>query len=276
MRIRRIRTHSKSLGTLALVFVVAALCPPRPLAAPPTGPSYIAGHPDPRQFVFRYEIERRALGRAGSDAGVYGRFSQTSFWYLDEQGLDYRVETHFAPGVRAYADGAAMRRLISSWPGDWGVTFGYSHHSNGWSGALSRRWNRMELGLHRGHDRAGGFRTTIEAWMPFNREETNADIARYAGHGRILAGWRHRAASERPGAMDLWASTRYSLDGYDGRVLTCFEAGFSYAPDWLARTPGPRSGPGLAIFLHWFVGRGESMIDYRSHSNKIRVGLRII
>ena len=67
------------------------------------------------------------------------------------------------------------------------------------------------------------------------------------------------------------------LDNPHGGAFPSLEASLSFAPGWLSRPPFAADGgrPGVAVFLHWFVGRGETLTEYESRRDVLRAGIRV-
>ena len=281
---RRFATLNRMLA-IALVVAGAYLWPgPATATLPPGPPTFIAGDPATRQLAFRYRVGLRALGWANDRTGFYGLFSQSSFWYLDNEDRGYTVESNFAPEVQLFVDGPQFRRAAGWWPDDLSLGLSYSHHSNGIDDGLSRSWNHLNAGLYLGDPSRDTFSAAVIGWYPFNVEINNEDIASYAGHGRIALEFRPRNRQRVLGRTQLYLASNFSFDSPDGGVLTNLEASLSFAPGWLARPPFPRpdSDRGdhqpetdFGFFIQWVVGRGESLIEYQRYQNTVRFGLQL-
>ncbi len=238
-------------------------------------PTFFAGNPSTRQLAFRFDVGLKVLGWSEHSTGVYGLFAQRSLWYLDDEDRGYTVENNFAPEVLLLIDGHHLRRTASWWPRKLHLSASYSHHSNGIDGDLSRSWNHAGAALHLGHPDHDVWSAGLKTWLPFNVEQSNEDIARYAGHGQFHLAWQPAQDIRWLGRTQVFLASRFSFDHHGSGFFTNLEADLSFAPSWLGRPPFPRGERRFALFLQWFVGRGESLITYRQHQNTLRVGLRL-
>lgn len=258
---------------LAAVFLLAAM--PADAWIPAEGPTFFAGNPSTRQLTFRYQVGLKALGWTEAATGVYGLFGQQSFWYLDNADRGYTVENNFAPEVMLLVDGAYLAGTVGWWPRNLHLGTSYSHHSNGIDGDLSRSWNHANLALFLGHPAQNQWSSTLKTWLPFNIEAGNEDIDRYMGHGMLALTWHPAQDEKGSGHTQISLATHFSFDHHSGGFFTNLETDLSFAPSWLGRAPFPAEDPRFAFFLQWFVGKGESLIEYRKHVNTVRLGLRL-
>nr|MEE4269674.1 phospholipase A [Candidatus Krumholzibacteria bacterium] len=242
---------------------------------PPGEPTFFAGNPSTRQLAFRYAVGLKALGWADQSTGVYGLFGQRSFWYLDNEDRGYTVENNFSPEVLLLIDGDHLRQVFGRWPRRLYLGASYSHHSNGIDGDLSRSWNHANGAVFLGQPDHDEWSAGLKTWLPFNVEQGNEDIARYAGHGQFHLAWHPVQDLRWLGRTRIFLASRFSFDHFGGGFFTNLEADLSFAPSWLGRPPFPRGEPRFALFLQWFVGKGESLITYRQHQNTLRLGLSL-
>jgi outer membrane phospholipase A len=251
---------------------------------PPGEPTYFAGNPSTRQLSFRYRIGMKALGWSSDNTGIYGLFSQSSFWFLDFEDLGYTVENNFEPEVQFFADGALLSKAMDWWPQKLDLSMSYSHLSNGINGSLSRSWNHINGGLYLGDPDQDPLCGSLIGWFPFNVEIHNPDITRYAGYGQLTFYVRPPNPLWALGRTQVYLASNFTFDSPDGGLFTNLEMSLSFAPGWLARPPFPKpeSSQGshqpetqFGFFVQWVVGRGESLIDYRQYQNTVRFGLHL-
>ena len=251
---------------------------------PPGEPTFFAGNPSTRQLALRYRVGLKVLGWSSDNTGVYGLFSQSSFWFLDNEDRGYTVENNFEPEVQFFTDGALVARAVDWWPHQLDFSLSYSHHSNGFDGVLSRSWNHFNGGLYLGDPSEDLLSGSLIGWFPFNVENNNQDITRYAGHGRIAFYVCPRKPLHILGRTQFYLASNFSFDSLGGRIFTNLETSLSFAPGWLARPPFPRPDTSkgdhqpetaFGLFIQWVVGRGESLIEYRNYQNTFRFGLRV-
>lgn len=269
------------LAALSLL-CLGALHWPAPAKAylPPGEPTYFAGNPFTSQLAFRYRIGLRVLGWTGDRTGLYGLFSQSSFWFLDNEDRGYTVENDFEPEVQFFADGTLLAKAAGWWPRQLDFSLSYSHLSDWLDGPLSRSWNHINGGLYLGDPDVEPLSGSLIGWFPFNVESSNQDIASYAGHGKITVYFRPHKLLPVIGRTQLYLATHFSFDSSTGGFFTNLETSWSFAPRWLWHPPFP--GPGkdghqpesdFGFFVQWVIGRGESLIEYQQYQNTLRFGL---
>lgn len=266
--------HPYLLSPIIVLLWLVGLPPflqPTRAELPPGRPTFFAGNPVTRHLAFRYQVGLRALGWTDDRTGVYGLFGQSSFWLLDNEDRGYTVESNYEPEVMLFLEG---QRLGGWWPESLHPAVSYSHHSNGIDGDLSRSWNHINLGLHWNHPRRNMLSGSLVGWVPFNEEIGNEDIARFAGHGRLSLRLRPAGPVRLLGKVQLDAATCFSFD--HPRVLTSLEVSLSFAPGWLERPPFANGHAPLNLFVQWYLGRGESLIEYRDYHNAVRFGLSLL
>jgi hypothetical protein len=260
----------RPLVTLLALALGAVPCPDLARAdLPPGEPTFFAGNPATRHLAFRYRVGLRAVGWTDDRTGLHGLFSQSSFWFLDNEDRGYTVESNYEPEVMLFVEGS---RLGGWWPERLDLGLSYSHHSNGIDGELSRSWNHINGGLYLGRPDRDPVSGSVIAWWPFNQEIGNEDIAAYAGHGRLTVCLNPRQPVGWLGRTELYLASNFSFE----RVfLTNLEASLSFSPPWLAHPPFANGHPRFALFVQWILGRGESLIEYRDYQNTLRLGLAI-
>lgn len=243
-------------------------------APPPDQPSFFAGDPQTRRLAFRWRTGVRVLGPDRARSGVWGLYRQDSFWYLDDEDRGYTVESVFSPEVGLFLEGARLARVWGGWPERLNLAVSYSHHSNGVDGELSRSWNHADLGLHLGDAGRDVWSGSLAAWLPFNVEAGNPDLAAHAGHGRLTATWAPRRPLPLLGRASVDVAAFWSPES-PGGIVTRWEASLSFVPGWLVRWPFAEGGVTHGLFLQWVRGRGESLIDYAVPREAVRLGLRL-
>ena len=152
---------------------------------------------------------------------------------------------------------------------------GLNHQSNGRSQPLSRSWNRIigTVGLERGN-----FNLLLKAWwrLPEDEgEDDNPDIIRYMGYGEIIASYlwekqrfaimlRNNLRHDNRGSVQLdWSIPPITL----GKWLL----GSFVAESVLNRYLTDK----FSLYVQYFNGYGESLIDYNKSINRIGAGLII-
>lgn len=133
------------------------------------------------------------------------------------------------------------------------INLGFNHQSNGQSKPLSRSWNRavVNFGFERGQ-----FSFLLKGWyrIPESAEDDdNPKIEKYLGYGEIWAYYflkKHR----------LGLMLRNNLSFHNNRGALQAEWSFPIV-EWV-------SG-----YVQYFVGYGESLLDYNHRVNRMGIGL---
>lgn len=208
----------------------------------------------------------KTTGIRGVDLWV--AYTQQSFWqlYNSDYSAPFR-ETNYEPEL------LLNFRFQQEIPHLWGtklqfVNVGFNHQSNGRSEPLSRSWNRIvaNVGFEKtfGPDHQDSFGLLLKTWVRVpEKDETddNPDLTDYTGYGelwgtlywkkqRVAVMLRNNLQSENKGAVQLEWSMPLS---------TIYEH--------LARS--------ISLYVQYFNGYGESLLDYNKSTNRISVGLML-
>ena len=142
------------------------------------------------------------------------------------------------------------------------VVLGLVHQSNGRSEPLSRSWNRIYLSLIFEYQ---NFFVSVKPWYRIPEDEKtspsdtsgddNPDISDYMGYGEVTAMWAKD--KHRVGLM-----LRNNLNSGENRGAVQLD--WSYAV-----------GDKVQLYVQYFNGYGESLIDYNHSVNRIGVGLML-
>ena len=207
-----------------------------------------AGDPFDRSAAFRLDLDLPVLSR---DALVLGAgYAQRSFWTLDNDGGNDRVETDFAPGVFL-----RLRR------GAWRIESAYVHQSNGRLDAASRSWNRAVGRVRRDF---GTATFELALWAAFRVEDTNPDLRRTIGDGEVV--WATDPERHWSGEVRLG----FTFDPLDGSPITS-----AAARTTTALPTGLFPGAGVRGLLEIFWGRGESLARNEEIARALRIGLSL-
>jgi phospholipase A1 len=194
-------------------------------------------------------------------------YTQLSFWQVYNQAFSAPFrDTNYAPeGFFTYRTKYNVLdlnlldlRIINA---------GFVHQSNGRSRPLSRSWNRLftEFGFEKVFDNTPGkdrneFDLFVKAWykLPENTQnDDNPDIVKYMGYGEIQGVYywkkyrfgmmlRNNLRTDNKGALQLDLSLPLSM--------------FSDK---------------ISLYLQYFNGYGESLLDYNASSNRISAGIML-
>ena len=194
------------------------------------------------QVSFKFPLMQKFQG-PGND--LFFAFTTRAWWqvYNDNISSPFR-ETDYEPELifRHYGGAALGPVKIAGWD------LGVAHQSNGQSRPLSRSWNRVNANLAL---EAGNLALALRSWyrIPEGAGDDNPHLHRYLGYGDIrLLYNRHNhvvSAMFRPGTDK-----------------SAFEFTWSM-PLWQQ----------LRLYLVYFDGYGENLLDYDHHSRRIGVGI---
>lgn len=183
---------------------------------------------------------------------VWFGYTQTAWWQLYNSGesAPFR-ETNYSPEVFVsyYSNYDVFGfQLIAT-------DFGLIHQSNGRSEPLSRSWNRIYANFELTKD---NFLLSIQPWyrLPEDADDDdNPDIDKYLGYGNYRLSYKSDGhlmsillrnnfrTSDNKGAVELsWAFPVYET---------------------------------VKLYLQYYNGYGESLIDYDHYTNRISLGLLI-
>jgi phospholipase A1 len=181
---------------------------------------------------------------------LYGAYTQMSLWQIYNNSSPFR-ETNYEPELFLKFDtdfnvlGLRNRLFL----------FGFDHQSNGQSGAFSRSWNRIYIEFIASR---GNFVIGLKPWyrIPEKEEDDdNPDIEKYLGYGQLWGAYKWK---------DVVFSFLFRNNLRTDENKCGIEAGCSYG---LTHN--------LRIYLQYFNGYGESLIDYNNSTNRIGLGFMI-
>lgn len=218
-----------------------------PNQAPFTG---ITGVPNPvedNEMVFQVSIKAPLWRNVfGTNIDTYFAYTVRSWWqlYNDDLSAPFR-ETNYQPEIflRSFTNHELLGINVVGW------TLGFNHESNGRSDPLSRSWNRIigRVGLQLTDD----LTMIARAWYRIPEDETDDDNPReyrYYGYGDVRAIWT-------PNRNTVTALVRPGTDE------TSYELTWSFPISKVFR-----------IYVQYYNGFGESMLDYDYDIERIGIG----
>ncbi len=185
----------------------------------------------------------------GKDIDLWVAYTQRSFWQLYNfaDSSPFR-ETNYEPeallNFRTRFNVFGLKVPF--------IQVGINHQSNGQSEPLSRSWNRLvaNIGIER-----GALSVLLKGWyrLPESLEEDdNPGLTDYVGYGEVWGYYflkRHRLA----------VMLRDNLDFHENRAAVQLEWSFPLFAQ-------------IAGHVQYFLGYGESLLDYNHRVNRIGVG----
>jgi phospholipase A1 len=232
-------------GNYALAFSFNELPNPAPLQA--VDPDKTLTKPEVTfQLSFKAKLWQDVFGQP---VDLWFAYTQRSFWqlYNFDDSSPFR-DTNYEPEVLVnFRTRFSLLGLRFRF-----IQVGVNHQSNGQAEPLSRSWNRLvaNIGIER-----GSFSLLLKGWYRFpesDEEDDNPGIDNYMGYGEIWAYYflaRHRVA----------VMFRNNLDFGENRGAVQLEWSFPL----FAQIGG---------YVQYFIGYGESLLDYDHRVNRIGVG----
>ena len=189
----------------------------------------------------------------GMPLDLWAAYTQLSLWqvYNRDYSSPFR-ETNYEPEVLLnYRTNTDVFGLVRSRF----IQVGLNHQSNGRAEPLSRSWNRIVANF--GFER-GVFNAQLKTWIRIpesDDEDDNSDITAYMGYGELWMGtvWKD---------FHLALMLRNNLRFDDNRGAMQFELSFPLIEH-------------LNGYVQYFLGYGETLIDYNHYANRIGVGVMI-
>jgi phospholipase A1 len=189
----------------------------------------------------------------GTDMDLWFAYTQLSFWqfYNTEFSSPFR-ETNYEPEILLnYRTDTNIFGIMRSRF----IQIGLNHQSNGRGEPLSRSWNRVVANF--GFER-DAFNLQLKTWARISEsadKDDNRDITSYMGYGEIWLGtvWRD---------YHLGIMLRNNLRFDENRGALQFEVSFPLIEH-------------LNGYVQYFLGYGESLIDYNHYTNRIGLGVML-
>ena len=174
-------------------------------------------------------------------------YTQKSFWDVYSKSLPFK-DSNYNPGLALVKPLISNNRLI----GVAGIAF--EHESNGKDSLESRGWNYMVLsGMYFFNPY---FSIQTKLWAGF-LDQGNPDLYKYRGYGLIV--FNYRSYNDR-----IWMSAVINPREKIWNLNTQFEVSFKLAKK-----------ANQYLFVQWYQGYGESLLDYNKYSSMVRVGMCI-
>jgi phospholipase A1 len=200
------------------------------------------------QLSFKIRLKQNLIYGKGD---LYAAYTQASWWQIYNTSAPFR-ETNYEPELflRFNTDFPVLAGLRNKQ-----VLIGFAHQSNGQGGDLSRSWNRVYLEFIA---RKGDFMLALKPWyrIPENaRTDDNPDIDEYLGYGKLYGAYKL-------GNLVFSFTLHNNLRFDENR--SGIELGLSYALQ-----------SNLRLYVQYYNGYGESLIDYNNFTNRIGAGIMI-
>ena len=172
-------------------------------------------------------------------------YTQKSFWDIYQYSAPFS-ENNYNPGITFVRPILRKNQLRGV-----GV-LSIEHESNGLDSISSRSWNYLTFsGLYFYNSNIS---IQAKIWFGLLGDGVK-DFYNYRGHGLLAINYRNKKDN-------IWTSLILNPTGKLGEMNTIFEFNFK---------PGKKANQYL--FLQWYNGYGENLIDYNHFTSMIRVGI---
>lgn len=205
---------------------------------------------DNSDVKFQISISQR-LTKSTLPFGTYLflTYSQKCFWQVFKESLPM-YDLNFNPGIGIAKPLFNKGRYIGK------VSLMLEHESNGKDSVNSRSWNKISLGANIIIDE--NLMVHGKVWIPIVDGQNNKDILDYSGI------WQSGIAVTSPNKRFGWALTLVKRRGWNFNHNIIFEF------NWRIFKKDNQF-----LFLQYYNGYGENLLDYNKHHNRIRIGLVI-
>lgn len=180
---------------------------------------------------------------------LYLFYTQKVFWNVLENSMPM-TDLNFNPGVGLTKPLFVKDRFIGK------LSLILEHESNGRDGEASRSWNRVSFSSSIMVD--PNFVVSAKVWIPIIDGENNRDILKYCGIYQF--GWQFQSSNRK---LSLGVTLTKRMSGFFD-YNTCIEAAWR----WSVKS-------NQYLFMQFYNGYGEGLLDYKVYTSHIRVGIVI-
>lgn len=179
---------------------------------------------------------------------LYLTYTQKSFWNIYKESSPFR-DINYNPSIGLGKYIIHNNRLKGS------VSFQFEHESNGKEAELSRSWNMLSLSTKYFYNKQIFF--AAKFWLPFVDGENNSDLLDYKGIGYLSVNYVTKDKR-------WWITSDLNPKKGTGNINTTLTAAFKTS-----------SMSNQYIYIAFFNGYGDSLLDYKRYDMNIRVGICI-
>lgn len=180
---------------------------------------------------------------------LYLFYSQKCFWNILENSMPM-TDLNFNPGIGLTKPLFVKNRFIGK------VSLILEHESNGKSHKASRSWNRISLAANIFIDPT--MMIYGKYWIPIVDGENNRDLLDY--YGLYQFGMSYNTLSKRFGASIILTKRK----GWNLNYNTVVELSYKLS-----------NNENQYLFLQFYNGYGEGLLDYNKFRSQLRVGFVI-
>jgi phospholipase A1 len=197
------------------------------------------------QLSVRQKLTR---SRLPFDTYLYIQFTQKTIWNVLEESLPIH-DMNFNPGIGLGHLIIHKNKYIGS------AYLMLEHESNGKDDELSRSWNKVSFGgnLLLSKD----MEMQLKTWIPIIDSRNNRDILKYNGLAQ--------------GVLSYWTPNQR----LNATLVTTWRAGmFAFNTQWELSFK-INNNENQYMFLQYYNGYGENLLDYNTHRSILRFGFVI-
>ncbi len=176
-------------------------------------------------------------------------YTQKCMWNVFEKSMPMR-DLNFNPGIGLAKHLFVKNRYVGK------LTLLVEHESNGRDGADSRSWNKISLACNVFID--PNFMIHGKAWIPIVDGQNNKDILDYCGI--YQTGFTYTTPNKRFG----FALTLVKRRGWNLNYNSIWEINYRLFKK-----------ENQFLFLQYYNGYGENLLDYNKFHSRLRVGIVI-
>jgi len=193
---------------------------------------------------FQISIRQRLLSKVMPHyAQLMLIYTQKSFWDIYANSFPF-ADNNYNPGLLLTVPVIQENKLKGV------ASLSIEHESNGKDGNESRSWNFITLsGVY---FRNISFSFQAKIWYGLVSND-NPDLLKYKGYGQIISNYR---------SFDNRFGVSLLVNPCSKGVNSQLEFNFK---------PGKRANEYL--FLQWYQGYGESLLEYNRYSSMVRIGI---
>ncbi|VVE86961.1 phospholipase A [Pandoraea bronchicola] len=188
---------------------------------------------------------------------LYFGYTQLSIWDLQAESAPFR-DSNYRPSLFYYVPDTGVR---TSWFTSLGVAAGIEHESNGKAGDDSRSINTVFVKPILKFGNPSEYHLTVAPKLyAYLEKNDNSDIQDYRGYMDLLVLWG------KPNGWQIGATLRKGMKRNYGSV----DVQVTYPLGKLI------PGTGGYVWLGYFTGYGEDLLDYNRHStSQVRIGYSV-
>ncbi len=184
------------------------------------------------------------------DSYLYLYFSEKTLWNVFEESLPMH-DLNFNPGIGLSRLVIIKGRVVGK------MSVMLEHESNGRDGDASRSWNKISFAGAAFIDR--NFMVHGKYWIPIVDGENNRDILKYSG---LFQTGFQVISDNRRWVFSVNYTKRSNWNPFSGNIQ--LDLGFRI-----------HRSANQFIFMQYYNGYGECLLDYNKYHSRLRVGLLI-